>query len=133
MVEKLIPLAKALTFFGSKKHFFIIFLQIYLHPTSFTLRYIYSRCYRVYVTYIFTFIPTSFKAIPPKRRLKNWFNQLIDSVFAINRKCRNFLFHMLIQFVSQAEQHVSACDTVSKYVLQLILSLAEKGVLGHSF
>ena len=44
-------------------------------------------CYRVYVTYIFAFIPTPFEAISLKRKLNDRINQLINSVFAMDRKC----------------------------------------------
>ena len=86
MVEKLIPLAYALTFFGSKKHFSNKILKIYLHPTPFELRCMYSMCCRVYVTYIFSFKPTPFGAFSLKKRLKDWLNHQINNVFAIDRK-----------------------------------------------
>ena len=70
----------------------------------------------VYVTYIFDFLPTPFKAISLKRRFKDKLNQLTNSVFTIERKCRNFLFHTLKQSVSHAKQIVSACDTELKSV-----------------
>jgi hypothetical protein len=116
MVEKMIPFQGDWPFSEQKNISLIRFCK-----TTYILHLLGLMCIipiscMVYVTYIFAFIPTPFRAIPHGKRPKDRLNRLNNSVFTMERKCWNKLFHPLKQFVSQAKQIVSTHDTESMSV-----------------